>query len=65
MDLLTGRRPGGLVGICQNYSRESRRIRVCNVKTPVSTREIHGISPDLDRPDFFTGVGEGILTVLC
>ena len=34
-------------------------------KNPVRTGEIHGISPDLERPDFFARVGEGILTVLC
>ena len=33
-------------------------------ETSVSTGEIHRISLDPERPDFFTGVGEGILTVL-
>ena len=31
------------------------------MRNPVRTREIHGISPDPERPDFFTRVGEEYL----
>ena len=35
------------------------------MRNPGKDRGYQVISPDLEEPDFFTGVGEEILTVLC